>query len=106
MTIEWGKWYTPGMESIYRNVTTLEESHRRSLEALLGHQLQANQRVYIAVLNEPPGPSAEQRQEALRQLREIGAEVDAHMQKQGITAEAWEAAVDAACEEARYGKHS
>ena len=49
---------------------------------------------------------AEQRQEALRQLREISHEVDAHMQKQGVTNEAWEAAVDAACEEVRYGKRS
>jgi hypothetical protein len=94
------------MESIYRNVTALDESHRRSLEALLGHELQANQQVYIAVLTELPNSSSEQRQQVLRQLREIGAEVDAHLQKQGVTTDEWEAAVDAACDETRYGKHS
>ena len=55
---------------------------------------------------ESPGPSSEQRQRALQHLREIGAEVDAHLQKQNVTTETWEAAVDTACDETRYGKRS
>jgi type II secretory pathway component PulM len=94
------------MESIYRDVAALDETHRRSLEALLGHELQANQHVYIAVVSEPPKPNSEQREQILQRLRAIGAEVDAHLQKQGIADDEWEAAVDAASEEVRYGKQT
>jgi hypothetical protein len=94
------------MESIYRNVTALDESQRRSLEALLGRELRADQHVYIAVLTESTQPGGQQRQRALQQLREIGAEVDAHMQQHGVTPDEWESAVDAACAETRYGKRS
>ncbi|MBX3412493.1 MAG: hypothetical protein KF708_07385 [Pirellulales bacterium] len=42
------------MESIIRDVTTLDESQRRLVEALLGHQLEDNQRLYIEdVLRRP-----------------------------------------------------
>lgn len=92
------------MESIIRDVPALDEAHRRSLEALLGHQLLGNQRVYIAVLSDLPVTSPESRQQALQNLRALGAEVDAHMQRQGVTPQQWDAAIDAACEEVRYGK--
>lgn len=92
------------MESIIRDVPALDENQRRSLEALLGHQLLGNQRVYIAVLSELATSSPESRQQALQNLRAIGAEVDAHLQRQGVTPEQWDAAIDAACEEVRYGK--
>lgn len=92
------------MESIIRDVPALDEAQRRSLEALLGHQLLGNQRVYIAVLSDLPVTSPESRQQSLQTLRALGAEVDAHMQRQGVTPEQWDAAVDTACEEVRYGK--
>lgn len=38
------------MESIIRDVTTLDETHRRALEDVLGRELQANQRLIINVL--------------------------------------------------------
>ena len=38
------------MESIIRDVTALDENHRRALEDVLGRTLQANQRLVINVL--------------------------------------------------------
>jgi hypothetical protein len=37
------------MESIVRDVTALDEMHRRALEDVIGRQLQANQRLIIRV---------------------------------------------------------
>lgn len=91
------------MESIIRDVPTLDELQRRSLETLLGHPLEGHQRVYIAVISDEPTSGHGARQQALQRLREIGAEVDAHMRRQGVAPEEWDAAVDAACEQVRYG---
>lgn len=94
------------MGSIIRHVPTLDETQRRSLEALLGHQLLGNQRVYIAVLSELPTTSPVSSQQALQGLRAIGVEVDAHMRQLGVAPEQWNAAVDSACEEVRYGQQT
>lgn len=37
------------MESIIRDVTALDDTHRRALEDMIGHQLKANQRLIIKV---------------------------------------------------------
>lgn len=50
------------MESITRNVRDLEADKRQSLEAVVGHQLQDNQRVIIQVVSmdiEQKGPAPE-----------------------------------------------
>lgn len=101
-----GKWYTSDMESIYRDVTTLEESHRRTLEALLGHQLQGNERLYIAVHSDSPAPTAEQRQQAWEQIRQVTAEIEKSAQQKGMSPERWATIVDEECEAVRYGKKS
>jgi hypothetical protein len=52
------------MEAIIRDVTALDEAHRRALEDVLGRQLQANQRLVINVLElelSPDAPAAGQR---------------------------------------------
>ena len=94
------------MESIYRNVAALDESHRRSLEALLGCQLQGNERVYIAVHSDSPAPTAEQRQQAWERIRQVTAEIEMSARQKGITPERWAAIVDEECEAVRYGKKS
>ncbi len=38
------------MESIIRDVTALDDSHRRALEDVIGRELQASQRLIISVL--------------------------------------------------------
>jgi hypothetical protein len=92
------------MESIIRDVPALDQTHRRSLEALLGHELADNQRVYIAVLPDSTAPTAEQRQRAWDQLQQIAAKAEANLRAQGISAEQWAAIVDEECEAVRYGK--
>jgi hypothetical protein len=92
------------MESIIRDVPALDQAHRRSLEALLGHELADNQRVYIAVLTESAAPSDEQRQRAWERLQQIAVKAEASLRAQGISAEDWTAMVDEECEAVRYGK--
>jgi hypothetical protein len=46
------------MESIIRDVTALDETHRRALEDVLGRELQANQRLIINVLELEVAPSS------------------------------------------------
>jgi len=92
------------MESIYRSVTSIDENHRRSLEALLGHQLQGNERLYIAVHSDSPGPTPQQRQQAWEQVRQITAEIENAAKEHGITPDQWAAIVDDECEAIRYGK--
>lgn len=94
------------MESIYRHVAALDESHRRFLEGLLGHPLQGNERLYIAVHSDSPDPTAEQRQQAWEQIRRVTAEVEKTAQKKGMTNEQWAAVVDEECEAVRHGKKS
>lgn len=46
------------MESIIRDVIALDDAQKRALEAVLGHELGANQRLVITVLEaEPTVPS-------------------------------------------------
>ncbi len=94
------------MESIYRNVTALDESHRRSLEALLGHPLQGNERLYIAVHSDSPAPTPQQRQQAWEQIRQVTAEIEKAAQRLGITPDRWAKIADEECEAARYGNKS
>ena len=106
MTFQPGEWYYSGMESIYRNVAALDESHRRSLEALLGRQLQGDERLYIAVTPPSSSPTAEQKQRAWERLQKIAAKAEASLREQGITEEQWASIVDEECAAVRYGKTS
>jgi putative endonuclease len=52
-------WYNTCMKSIIRDVTALDETHRRALEEVLGRELRANQRLVINVLEfEVPGDTS------------------------------------------------
>lgn len=99
-------WYNSVMESIYREVAALDELHRRSLEALLGHPLQGDERLYIAVLPASSSPAVEQKKQALEALQKLASQADASLQDQGITEEQWTSLVDEECEAVRHGKKS
>ena len=92
------------MESIYRDVTALDESHRRSLEALLGHPLRGNERLYIAVHSDAPPLTLEERRQAWEQIRRVTSEIEKTAQERGMTPERWAAVVDEECQAVRYGK--
>lgn len=46
------------MDSITRDVTNLDDTHRRALEDVLGRPLQAGERLVISVLEAPAAPTA------------------------------------------------
>ena len=81
---------------VSHNVDEIPEASRRSLENLLGHELQQNQRVCILVLDPVASPTDDQRCSAAKGLRQLIAQVESHANEQGIR----EAEVDAAVEEA------
>jgi hypothetical protein len=84
------------METILsRSVGEISAAQRQSLENLLGHPLQQNQRVFIMVLDPTNVPSCDQRGEAARGLREIISLAERHANEHGIS----EAEVDAAVDE-------
>ncbi len=94
------------MESIICDVTALDQTHRRLLEALLGHELEDHQRLYIAVLSNLPGSAPLQREQAWERIRAVTAEIEQLARQKGITPEEWAAIVDEECEAIRYGKKS
>lgn len=106
VTRVWNGWYNSFMESIIRNVTALDESHRRLVEALLGHELQDNQQLYIAVMSPGSSPTVQQKQQAWDRLQRIAAKAEGSLREQAITEEQWTAIVDEECESVRYGKKS
>ena len=79
-----------------RNVEDIPEASRRSLEGLLGRELQQDQRVVILVLDPAAAPSGESRRNAAQGLREIIARAERHAAGTGVS----EAEADAAVEEA------
>lgn len=84
-----------------RNVDEIPEASRRSLESLLGRQLQEHQRVFIMVLDPAGAPSDATRREAAVGLRDIIAMAERHADAQGITEDEADAAVTEAMEHVR-----
>ena len=94
------------MESIVLNVKELEAAERKRYEDVLGQQLADNQRIILTVVSASVEPSSAQRQRAWDELQRLSKKAEENMRKTGTTAEEWEAAVDEACHEVRYGKPS
>ncbi len=94
------------METIIRDVQSMAGSERAAAEALLGHSLAQDQRLFIMVISPLAEPDAAQRHKAWEDLHRSITAMEAHLQDRGVTAEAWNAALDLACEEVRYGKSS
>ncbi len=91
------------METGLHNVADLADSTRRTVEALIGHPLRNDQRIYIAALNAASEPTPEQRSEAWRNLESIADEMRAHARNSGLAVEEVEQIIDEACDEVRYG---
>lgn len=99
-TAGWG--YTWNMENMLsRNVDEIPEASRRSLESLLGRQLEENQRVFIMVLGPAGAPSEATRRSAAVGLRDIIAMAERHMIAEGVSEEEADAAVTEAMEHVR-----
>lgn len=93
------------MESIFRDVKSIESDERRIYESIVGHSLQDNQRVVIRVIELGGEPDEASRRAALGQAVEIARQGRAAVESQGITAEEADAAIDEAIREVRRSNH-
>jgi hypothetical protein len=94
------------MESIARDVKSLESDQRRLYESVVGHALHENQRVIIRVVDLGAESDQETRRAALSRAVEIARQGREAAKAQGITAEEAGAAIDEAIREARRSKRS
>jgi hypothetical protein len=93
------------MESIVRDVKTIEPDERRVYESVLGHPLQENQRVIIRVIELEDESEQADRRAALSRAVEIARHGRAAVEAQGITAEEADATIEEAIREGRGLKH-
>ena len=82
-------------------VNDIPDAARRALEDLLGHHLEANQKVCVMVLPQTEEPDAEARAQAVERIRRRLSEIDKDMEARGVTTEEFNAAVDEAMEHVR-----
>lgn len=84
------------MQSIIRNVRDLQADKRRSLEDLLGRELQDDQQIAIRVLTPGVEPDAETKRHALDRVRSLSEKAAKHREAMGVSeAEADEVVDDA-----------
>lgn len=93
------------MDSVaVRNVNQLPNDEKRSLESLVGRQLEDNQQVFIMAFTPGVAPSDGARAEAAAGLAQTWQSVGQHMQQHGVTDEQFDAAADEAVEHVRHRK--
>jgi hypothetical protein len=93
------------MESIFRDVKSIQSDERRFYESVVGHTLRDNQRVVIRVIELGGEPDEASRRAALGRAVEIARQGRAAVEAQGITAEEADAAMDEATREVRRPAH-
>ena len=90
------------MDSVaIRQVKHLPSAEKRSLENLVGRQLEEDQQVFILAFTPNRDPSESARQAALAGLTRTWEQVEQHRQKHGISDQEFEAAVDEATNKVR-----
>jgi hypothetical protein len=88
------------MESIVRDVRSLESDERRLYESVVGHAFQENQRVIIRVIELGAEPDQGARRAALSRAVETARPGREAAERQGIAAEEADRAIDEALREA------
>ncbi|MGA2032024.1 MAG: hypothetical protein ABSG68_07200 [Thermoguttaceae bacterium] len=94
------------MESIARDVKSLESDERRLYESVVGHALQENQRVIIRVVDLEEEPDQATRRAAMSRAVEIARQGREAARAQGITEEEANAAIEEAVRDVRRERHS
>lgn len=84
-----------------QNVKDLQDSGKRWLEGVLGHNLKESQQVFIMVFTPGVQPDEATRRQALAGVERTMAEVGKNLTDQGVTDEEFESAVDEAMEDVR-----
>jgi hypothetical protein len=75
------------MESISRDVKSLESDERQLYEAVVGHALRENQRIVIHVIDLEREPDESRRGKAMEEFHAICKEGTENRQRQGIPME-------------------
>jgi hypothetical protein len=91
------------MEKLLHNVADLPLSTRAAVEELVGHALNEEQRVFVAVVDAAHEPLTTDRLAAWDQLRSIMDAIHARVRASGTDVADIERAIDQACDEVRYG---
>lgn len=94
------------MESISRDVKSLQTDERRLYESVVGHALGENQRVIIRVVDLETEPDQSARRAAFQRAVEIAREGRAAAKAQGVTEVEANAAIDEALRDVRRAKRS
>ena len=92
------------MESISRDVNRLEPDERRVYESVLGHALRENQRVIIRVAEVGSEPDESARHQAREEFHELCREGTENREREGISVEEADQAVEGAVRAARSRK--
>jgi hypothetical protein len=92
------------METIIRDVKSIEPGERRVYESVVGHALQENQRVLVVVLD--PGAETDEslRQKAIAELHDLCREGTECRQRLGVSVEEADQALEEALRPVRSGK--
>jgi hemerythrin superfamily protein len=92
------------MESITRDVDKIESNERRVYEAVLGHALRENQQVLLRVIELHKEPNESVRRKAVEDFHELCTEGTENRQRQGISVEEADQALEEAIRAVRSQK--
>ena len=93
------------MESVIRDVKSIESNERQVYESVLGHVLQDNQRIIIRVVDREDEADETSRRAALLEAAELARQGRAAAQAQGFSVEEADAIIDEAIREVRRSRH-
>ena len=85
------------------NVSDIQGDDRRSLEHILGRQLQEGEQVYIMAYQPGVVPDKDTRRKAKQRLLELSRQAAVHAKEHGHTQDDIDDAIDEATEHVRYG---
>ena len=80
--------------TVTKSVQEIPDDARRTLENLLGLNLQPNQQVFVMVFTPGTVPDDAIRRQAAAAIRETWKRIDAHVAAEGISGEEIDAAID------------
>ncbi|MGD0897756.1 MAG: hypothetical protein ABR915_07950 [Thermoguttaceae bacterium] len=92
------------MDSIIRDVSSIESDERRVYEAVLGHALREDQQVMLRVIELKKEPDESIRQKAREEFHELCGEGTENRQRQGISVEEADKALEEAMRAVRFRK--
>ena len=96
--------YNFTMESVTRDVDKIESSERRTYEAVLGHALREDQQVVLRVIELKKEPDESVRRKAREEFHEFCREGTENRQRQGISVEGADQALEEAVRAVRSGE--